>query len=150
MDDHKRTQENVDIDFKLGQIVAKLDNLEKANTRTVLALIGVITAQIGVKILGTPILLDIATAIGIIGAVLMAGILLLRVRMIKDGVRLTSTGISLAVMLAMITITQVGVYFRDMGILQSNCIYIIRIVQNLTIVAFAWMMLVNTAIFKSR
>jgi hypothetical protein len=142
------TSEGHSMDFKLGQIIGKLDTMERANNRTTLALIGVITAQIGVKILGTPILLDIATTLAIVGAVMLGGILVFRFRRIKTTEKLTPTGISLCIMLGAITATQALVYFRDLGVVGTDVIYVTRIIQNLAILHFGWRMLSNHHLFN--
>lgn len=124
--------------LSLGRIEGCMGQLEKAQSRTTLALIGVIAAQIGVKVLGTPPLLDIVTALGIFGAVLIAGVLFFGWRWYRANIRLTKSGWALAIMMFAITVTQITVYFRDLGVLSANAIYCVRIFQNLTIAVFAW------------
>jgi hypothetical protein len=132
----------------LGEISGKLDGMEKAQARTTFALIGIIAAQIGVKVLGTPVLLDIATVLAIIGFVLLIGALLLKVRIRRGGKDLTVTGKLLVLMIVAISATQAAVYFRDLGIIEANIIYCIRIFQNICILVFAWKMITNRRIFK--
>jgi hypothetical protein len=157
-DQEKSNSDIILVAEKLGVICTKLELLEKTtqesrqttatnNNRVVIALIGVITAQIGVKILGTPILLDIATALAILGAVLLAGALVLKYRIHRAGKALTLTGKFFVIMLGMLFITQVAVYFRDMQILDAQIIYFIRILQNISILIFAWKIITNHNIF---
>jgi tellurite resistance protein TehA-like permease len=140
-----------DIYKVLGKIDGRLEQMANANGRTTLALIGVIAAQIGVKILGTPILLDIATTIGIVGIFLLLGVIVLGWRIFRDKKqKLTTSGKLLVVMITTILITQVLVYFRDLGTLNPSVIYVFRIVQNTSIGIFAWRMMVEHDILCDR
>ena len=132
----------------LGKLEANLSSLDKSISRVTYALIGVIAAQIGVKVLGSPVLLDIATAIGLIGAVLLAGAIFLGMRVVKQRKSLSFTGISLVIMMGLVTTTQMLVYGRDLGYIPVDVIYAVRIVQNIGIVNFAWQMMRNTNICK--
>jgi hypothetical protein len=132
----------------LGDIKSSVSSLDKTNSRTTLALIGVIAAQIGVKVLGTPILLDIATIIGIVGIFLLLGVIMLGIRRVRhEDEKITGTGIGLIVMISSILLTQVLVYLRDLGILGVDVIYVVRIWQNISIFYFAWKMLSRPEIF---
>jgi hypothetical protein len=134
----------------LGNIEGQLEQLSKSNSRTTLALIGVIAAQIGVKVLGTPILLDIATVIGIIGIFILIGALTQGYKLLKRNCSITRTGVMLAVMMVCIGITQIMVYFRDLGYIDPNIIYATRIVQNVAILGFAWQFMLNHHITKDK
>lgn len=147
MTDHEDTRE---VAKSLGYIIGKLDSMERAQTRTTFALVGVIAAQVGVKVLGTPILLDIATALALFGTALLLGCLLAGIRLIKkQGQKVTKTGRWLTAVVFCIIITQVSVYFRDLGYLNANIIYGIRIVQNIVIILFAWNLMQNARIFAN-
>ena len=137
-----------DVMLCLGEISGKLETLEKSNTRVTLALIGIIAAQIGVKVLGTPILLDIATTIGIFGAVILLGVLY-GIKIHKEIHKLTKTGKALIAMITCITITQIMVYFRDLGVVPADVIYAIRIFQNITITLFAWFCYIERHLYKT-
>jgi hypothetical protein len=132
----------------LGELTGKLEQMEKNQSRVTLALIGVIAAQIGVKVLGTPVLLDIATALAIIGVVLLMGALVFKMRIRKFGSPLSRTGKFLLLMMGCITLTQIAVYFRDMHYLDANIIYFIRILQNISILVFAWILISDGHIYK--
>jgi hypothetical protein len=135
----------------LGQIMGKIDAIEKSNSRTIYALIGVIAAQIGVKVLGTDPLLDIATALALFGCALLLGFLITGIRLIKNGKRrMTGTGKWLAILVVSIISTQICVYFRDLGCLEPRIIYAVRIMQNLVMIIFAWKLMNNADIFISR
>lgn len=128
----------------LGKIERSLAGLEKQSTRITLALIGVVAAQIGIKVLGTPPLLDIATAISIIGAVLMFGAVFMGLKFTRIArQKFSLTGIALIVMMGLIFAVQTMVYFRDLGVFSPNVIYAVRIPQNLAILFFAWRFMVN-------
>jgi hypothetical protein len=122
-----------------GQLAANAEARNKSNTQIILALIGLSAAQIGVKVLGTPILLDIATVLAFVGVALLAGVLLFGLKVKRVIRTMTRTGIALAVMVFCLTVTQITVYFRDLGMLTPDTIYAIRIVQNISIITFAWM-----------
>jgi len=150
-----------DVMHCLGEITGRLDQMatsdkeyrqaaDKTNGRTTIALIGVIAAQIGVKVLGTPVLLDIATALAIIGIVILMGAMIFKMRIKKFGSPLTKTGKFLLLMMGMITLTQIAVYFRDMGLLSANIIYFIRILQNITILIFAWILITDGHLYITR
>ena len=132
----------------LGEIKATVEGLKTAINRVVLALIGLIAGQIGVKVLGTPFWLDVATFLAILGAVLLFGALLLGFKVHRASHRLTKTGKSLVVMMAFIILTQVAVYFRDLGYLGVDVIYVIRSFQNVTIIFFAWFIFTERNLFK--
>ncbi|MFH1031141.1 MAG: hypothetical protein V1767_01020 [Chloroflexota bacterium] len=137
-----------DIMNSLGEIKGFLAVQEKANTRITLALVGLIAAQIGVKVLGTPILLDIATALAIIGVVLMVGVLILGWRLKKAKMLLTKTGYALGIAMTFITLTQIWVYFRDLGfIMTPDVVYFVRILQNLSIIFFVWQLFTDPHIY---
>ncbi len=139
-----------DIMTCLGQLTGKLDQMEKSQSRITFALIGVIAAQIGVKVLGTPILLDIATTLAIIGIIILFGALIVGIRIHKSNSSLSKTGWSLVIMMALIAITQIGVYFRELGYLSVNVIYIVRIIQNIAILAFAWQLIIDGDIHNNK
>ncbi len=142
-------QEDIkDIMTSLGHLTGKLDQMEKAQSRTTFALIGVIAAQIGVKVLGTPLLLDIATTLAIIGITILIGALVIGVRVHKSDIPLSRTGWTLVAMMLLITITQISVYFRELGYCPPDVIYIIRIFQNTSILAFAWQLITERNIYK--
>jgi hypothetical protein len=139
---------------RLGSLVTSLEDLkknisenrqsaEKYGNRTTLALIGIIAAQIGVKVLGTPILLDVATIIGIIGIVILLGAITQGLRLIRRKCTITLTGWAMVAMMSCVAIVQVMVYFRDLGILSADVIYIMRIIQNLAILGFAWRFMID-------
>jgi hypothetical protein len=135
----------------LGMILGKIDSIEKSNSRTVYALIGVIAAQIGVKVLGTDPFLDIATALAFFGCALLLGFLITGIRLIKNGKRhMTGTGLWLATLVVSIILTQACVYFRDLGCLEPRVIYVVRIVQNLVMIVFAWKLMNNADIFHEK
>jgi hypothetical protein len=149
MDSKSTDSEDIkDVMKCLGEISGKLEGMEKASTRTTFALIGIIAAQIGVKVLGTPILLDIATVLAIVGLFVLLGALLLKIRIRRGGKDLTVTGKLLVLMILAISATQVAVYFRDLGLMDANIIYCIRIFQNISILVFAWKMITDHRIFK--
>ena len=157
-----------DLYLLLGGIKSSVDDLCKQSSRITLALIGVIAAQIGVKVLGTPPLLDIATTLGIVGIVLLLGALTLGWRVVGvSNKKLTGTGRWLASMMAAILITQVFVYFRDLrtemlisdpesgflkliSFITPNFLYGVRIVQNVIMLSFAWAFMKCTDITKDR
>lgn len=133
-----------DIYQLLGKIEGRLEASEKSTNRITLALIGVIAAQIGVKVLGTPILLDIATIIGIVGIFILLGVLIFSFSAIRrKNEKLTSSGVALVIMVTSILITQILVYFRDLGVISASVIYGVRIAQNISIFYFAWRMMSN-------
>jgi hypothetical protein len=141
-------QDIKDIMVCLGEIKGTLQAQEKANTRTTLALIGLIAAQIGVKILGTPILLDIATALSFVGITLMIGVLWIGWRLRKARMKLTKTGYTLSVMMVLITLVQISVYFRELGfIITPDIVYALRIFQNAAIIAFVWQLFMDAHIY---
>jgi hypothetical protein len=150
MPERKSEFEDKDSKLVLGQVLGKLDQMEKSQSRTTLALIGVIAAQIGVKVLGTPILLDIATALAIIGVVILIGAMVFKARVVKMGSPLTRTGVMLCIMMVLITITQILVYFRDLGSLNATVIYAARILQNVSILAFGWVLITDGHLYISR
>ncbi len=139
-----------DIMTCLGQLTGKLDQMEKSQSRTTFALIGVIAAQIGVKVLGTPILLDIATTLAIVGIIILFGALVVGLRLRRSNISLSRTGWSLVAMMLLITITQIGVYFQELKYLDVNTIYIMRIVQNIVILVFAWQLITDGDIHKNK
>lgn len=139
MNDKEDKQDISNVMQCLGRIEGRLNELSTHSSRQTFALIGVIAAQIGVKVLGTDPMLDIATALSLIGAVLLIGCLAFAFRRIKyNHQKLTTTGWWLTVFVILATITQIGVYFRDLGFVNAQIIYAIRIVQNFTIIGFAW------------
>lgn len=132
----------------LGMLLGKVDSMERSQGRVTYALIGVIAAQIGVKVLGSDPLLDIATALGLFGCVLLLGCLISGLRIIMNGKRqVTKTGFWLTIMIGFIAVTQIAVYLRDISILDAKIIYIIRIIQNLSVVIFAWYLMHHAEIF---
>jgi hypothetical protein len=132
----------------LGTIEAKIESTEKQSFKITLALIGVIAAQIGVKVLGTPPLLDIATALAAIGAILLLGTVITGSKLIRlKNRRLSPTGRWLTIMMGTLILTQILVYFRDMGSLSPDVIYIARIMQNFAIIIFGWKVLGKPEIF---
>ncbi len=132
----------------LGMILSSVQSIEVQNSRTVWALIGVIAAQIGVKVLGTDPLLDIATTLAILGSFLLLGCLVAGLRLHHKR-KVTRTGLWLIFVVVCIMSVQIAVYFRDLGFLNPRIIYCIRIVQNLVIVLFAWNLMRNARIFNT-
>jgi uncharacterized membrane protein HdeD (DUF308 family) len=144
-----------DIMLILGEIRGGLNTASaesaKRSDRQSLALIGVILAMVGVKVLGTDPLLDIATTLAIIGTVLLFGSLVAGVQFIRTGKRrVTMTGRWLTVVVGCLIITQIAVYFRDLGILDARIVYLIRSVQNLCILMFGWKLIHHSEIFESK
>ncbi len=140
-----------DIMLCLGKIEGRLTEMASHGSRQTYALIGVIAAQIGVKVLGTDPFLDIATFLALLGAVLLLGCLVAGVRLIKNGRnRVTRTGLWLTILVCCIILVQMGVYFRDLGIITPRVIYILRIVQNGVTIMFAWNLMHNARIFKDK
>lgn len=145
-----------DIMLCLGRIEGSLNTYNaqnsRQNERTTFALIGLIAAMIGVKYLGTPILLEIATVIAFISSALTVGVLILGWRLHKAHVSLTLTGMFLFVMLVIITITQIAVYFRDMGLpfITPDVVYTIRIFQNAAILSFVWSLFTEQQLFAPK
>lgn len=134
----------------LGEIKGKLESIERSHNKTIYALIGIIAAQIGVKILGTDILLDIATAIALVSSALIVGALIAGLKVMrKDKMPLTNTGKSLFIMMAFLFLTQILVYFRDLGVINIRVIYIVRIIQNISIFTFAWFLMTNSKLFQT-
>lgn len=66
-----------DIAERIGRIEAKLDILHKDSFKITLALIGIIAANIGVKVVGSPPLLDVLTYITCFGSIVVLGVLVL-------------------------------------------------------------------------
>ncbi len=123
----------------LGEMKGKLESMEKHQNRDFFALLGIIAAQIGVKVLGSDPLLDAATALALLGCALIIGALTVGLRMMKTGDRvITTTGKWFTVVIFFILIMQFLVYFGDLGMLPPRFIYVVRIVQNISILVFAW------------
>ncbi len=137
-----------DVYLLLGEIMGLINS---NRSKLMLALLGVIAAQIGVKMVGSPILLDIATIFGLVGAMLLAGALIFHVRRNgnKDS-KLTRTGFALALMMAFMTITQILVFLRDAGYVNSTVIYVVWIGQNISMGYFGWEMLGNMTLMKPK
>ncbi len=132
----------------LGKIEAKLESLDKSQSRVTYALLGIIAAQIGVKILGTDPLLDVVTALALFGATLLFGCLIAGIRIVTNGKRpLTKTGLWFTIVVAFLVGTQMAVYFRDLGLLNLRIVYCLRIVQNLAIIMFGWHLLHSSRLF---
>ncbi len=135
----------------LGMIMGKVDSMEKAQSRVTYALIGVIAAQIGVKIIGSDPLLDIATALAFLGCVLILGCMITGLQLVKAKRReLTSTGLWLLIVMGFIILTQIAVYFRELGLLSTKAVYIIRIFQNGAIIMLGWNILHSVLLFKPK
>lgn len=133
----------------LGTIIGRLDSMDRNQSRVTYALIGIIAAQIGVKVLGTDPLLDIATVLALFGCVMILGCLITGIRVIRNGRRkMTRSGLWLAIVVGFIIIVQMAVYLRELGILSVRAIYIIRIFQNFAIVMLAWNLMRSAEIFS--
>jgi len=146
----KRDNDMLAIMLSLGKIEAILASLDRNNGRITLALIGIIAASIGVKMLGTPILLDIATMLAVIGAVLIARVLFTGFKVYRVNRNLTRSGWALGNLLFWITATQIAVYFRDIMLLSADIIYVIRIFQNISLVVFGWCVYSERHLYKNR
>lgn len=134
----------------LGRIEGRLNELSNHSSRQTFALIGVIAAQIGVKVLGTDPLLDVATVVGIVGCFLILGFLVAGIRMIRSKkFKMTQSGVWLLITMLFVFSTQVAVYFRDLGSLDARIIYVIRIFQNASIVMLGWNLMKNANIVKN-
>ena len=137
-----------DIYSQLGKIQGSIEAVEKQHSRTVLALVGVIAAQIGVKVLGTPFLLDISTSLGIVAVVLLMGILFRGWKIFRSRDRnLTKSGYYFTAMMGMILITQIMVYLEDLLSYPINILYIVRILQNASVLLFGWQFLCDPNLF---
>ena len=132
----------------LGRIEGKLDTIASQSGRTIYALIGLIGAMIGVKYLGTPILLEIATILAFMSIALTTGIMVLGWRLRKAHAKMTRTGYCLMIMLVSMATVQFAVYVRDMGWLSADAIYAIRIVQNVAWFSFLWTLFTDQQLFK--
>ena len=151
MPPEKIDPEKLTTDQCLGLILASVQSIETQNSRVVWALLGIIAAQIGVKILGSDPLLDIATAFGLIGCVLVIGAIRVAVQWQRRSAwQLTTTGFWLTVMMGFIMVTQLAVYLRDIDILEPRVIYIIRIAQNISITTFAWCLMKEGQIWRRK
>ena len=58
----------------MGRIDAKLDNLSKGSQKLMYAMLGVIAASIGTKVIGTPLILDVLAYASLFTAVFTAGV----------------------------------------------------------------------------
>ncbi len=144
-------KKNLTTEQCLGMILAKVESLENNSSKTTYLLIGIIAAQIGVKVLGTDPLLDIATALAFIGGFLLLGTLMFAWKRIRvDHKKLSKTGWWLSAFVLFALATQIMVYFRDLGILEPRVIYTVRIVQNLTIIGFAWTLMGQGRLWLSK
>lgn len=138
------------ISERLGSILAKVESMEKQQFRITLTLIGVIAAQIGVKILGTDPLLDIATALALIGITLLVGGVWLGIRMHNAGTHLTKSGWWLMAFMLIVGITQATLYCRDLGLMGARWVYMVRILQNLAMIGMAWSLIMETRITQKK
>ena len=131
----------------LGSIEGKLDSgLMKTNY----ALIGLLAAMIGVKILGTDIFLDIATFMQLFAGALSVAVVVLALRNNKNGSKLTPAGWWLLVFVFFTIINTGLVYFRDLGYVNPRYIYINRICLGISLAMFAWKMLGDHRLIKKR
>src|SRR3990167_7214005 len=146
----KKAQEDVtisDIYQCLGSIEGKLDSgLMKTNY----ALIGLIAAMIGIKVLGTDPLLDIATFIQIFAGALSVAVVVLALRNKSNGSKLTAAGWWLLIFVLLLIINTGLVYFRDLGYLSPRYIYVNRIALGISMAMFAWKMLGDHRLIKKR
>ncbi len=102
------------------------------------AILGLLAAMIGVKVLGTDPLLDIATYINITAAVLLIGILGYIIHRNHTTYKITRTGWWTIAFLSIYTIITTLVYFRDLGIFPGRLIYVVRIFQGIALFGLAW------------
>lgn len=135
----------------MGSLNAKMDNLAGNTNKLLFALIGVIAAMIGVKVIGSDPLLDIATAVGLISTFLVIGVIFTAVKFTRNGkFALTTTGKWLLVFLAFSAGLQVAVYIRDLGHISPQIIYIVRIFMFTALGVFAWCLMGDTRLVKKK
>jgi hypothetical protein len=137
----------------LGEIKGSVTQIAGHQARQTYALIGVIAAMVGVKVLGTDPFLDIATYLGIFGCIMLLGFLIMGIRIlnrVNDARSLTSTGLWFVIAIFLIMMTQIGAYIRDLGFLEPRHIYVVRIALNLSLVIFAWKLMHHAEIFRAK
>ncbi len=139
---------------KLGGLEAKLDAISKTQDKMFYGLLGVIAAQIGVKMLSTDPFLYIATALAALGLAFTAGVVIGAIRNVRHfkNLRLTTTGLLCLIFLIGVALVQIGVFMRDVGgnFVSPRVVYILRIAMNTAWVLFILWLWKETRIFRKR
>jgi len=149
----ERREKNIDINdvyLCLGSILAKVESLNSSMMKMNYALIGLIAAMIGIKVLGTDPLLDIATTIQIIASFLSIGVVILVFKKNKNGTYITSTGWWFLIFIILIVVNTGLVYFSDIMILDPRVVYVNRILFSIALGIFAWKMISNPSLTKKK